>query len=886
MGWSRHGTTQLRVQGFQELVTVMSGWTWIAFHKQHPHVFVRLARIVVFWYLSEKEMSRAQSVYTTMEPAAVDEETAPAAAALSTSLVVGTHDDDDVVVGAPKRAPEQQSIRRASVRQVIDKKPALTVSFENLTVHVPRSGWRCCRGGGPIQSFAQEYLGMGIEEQEAFRALESVSGLVRTGEMLLVLGPNEMATSTLLRALTARSSQTDDLSGAIRVNGCPLGRDAWQGWRRMAPYVSSSDATHAAVLTVRETLLFAAQCMSDGSRDDDDYLGNLVDEMLEHLDIAHVADTVVGDENLRGISGGQKRRVTVGEMLMSKDSSFLGLENITDGLSSEDSFNLIHRLQVACKSFRMSAAISLLQPSDDIVELFDQLIVLSDDGQLAYFGPIDRVMLREIFLGPDAEPLQDSGSICDLVLSNSLNSTTDVVQRRFLSSHLSVDLSKAIATERASAASRHERDVFAYLPKQKYACSMKDQFRFIAARRLKLISRNAVTYTRVGIAVVFGCIIGSLFAELDFDLIGSLSRTGYLFLNCFLVLMLSSAITIPQTFRERVTLYKHRTAEFYSSRVAYYTQVILDIPLSVLEAVLLASISYFWVRLTPTARNFFYFLGVLIGLECVGQAFGRLLCAVARKQVYANTLSSVFLLIFGTVAGFMPTYEAIPPVLQWLSWLTPASYAFEGLMLNEFVGKNLSVAVLATDVGSIAIGEMTGEQWLSFVGIPRKSWGDQDNMKGFNIFILLFMSIVFDLFGSFFAERRRGAFFNQTRRPQKTTKSTTFCKSKAASVVPSKDLIVRSEWPSSLVVENIAYFVPIKGARKPLRFSVHSLLEPILVRVFGKKPGKVEKAPDSELGELQLLSGINAKFERGRMTGKCAVTPGSSSVGCLTISAS
>jgi hypothetical protein len=109
-----------------------------------------------------------------------------------------------------------------------------------------------------------------------------------------------------------------------------------------------------------------------------------------------------------------------------------------------------------------------------------------------------------------------------------------------------------------------------------------------------------------------------------------------MFLNCFLVLMLSAAITIPQTFRERLTLFKHRSAEFYSGRVAYVTQVLLDIPLSVLEAVLLSLLSYFWVDMREGGNHFGFFLGTLIGLEFVGQAFGRLLCALSRKQVHAN----------------------------------------------------------------------------------------------------------------------------------------------------------------------------------------------------------------------------------------------------------
>lgn len=81
--------------------------------------------------------------------------------------------------------------------------------------------------------------------------------------------------------------------------------------------------------------------------------------------------------------------------------------------------------------------------------------------------------------------------------------------------------------------------------------------------------------------------------------------------------------------------------------------------------------------MTPGANHFFLFLFALIGLESFGQAFGRVLCALSRTQVSANVASSLLILLFATVGGFMPTYDSIPWILRWLSWLTPVAYAFE-----------------------------------------------------------------------------------------------------------------------------------------------------------------------------------------------------------------
>jgi ABC-type multidrug transport system permease subunit len=124
--------------------------------------------------------------------------------------------------------------------------------------------------------------------------------------------------------------------------------------------------------------------------------------------------------------------------------------------------------------------------------------------------------------------------------------------------------------------------------------------------------------------------------------------------------------------------------------VAYLAEVLSDAPLSIIEAIVLTSVSYYWADMNPDPSHFLYFLGTLIALEAVGQSLSRALCALIRKLVTASALSSVIILTFGTVAGFMPSYESIPNVLRWLPWVTPVSYAFEGLMINEFSRRTLS----------------------------------------------------------------------------------------------------------------------------------------------------------------------------------------------------
>jgi ABC-type multidrug transport system ATPase subunit len=475
----------------------------------------------------------------------------------------------------------------------------LMLSFEKLTVYVPGEPKRCCGSNScnPAVSCLQEYCGMQVQQHDPFYALDGVSGYLPTGQMCLVLGGTQQSKATLLRVLSGRSNQQDEVSGNVLLNGMPVAKSL-QSWRRLCPYISASDATHSAVLTVRETLEFAAQCTSDGTQSKQE-INDRVNKMLMALSLEHVGDTVVGDNNLRGVSGGQKRRVTVGEMAIDRKCRYLFCENITDGLSSTDSFQIIQKLKLACEQYSHGAMVSLMQPSDEMIKLFDTVLVLTTHGEMAYFGPVDRIALHNVFSSED-NPSSSSSSLADIVeeyrVKPNVDAFEETIVKRYNASDAGKDVVMKLAEIRSESPAARDRNLEKLLPAAKYSTHGWYQFRILMARRVKLILRNSVTWTRIIIAIIFGVIIGSLFSALHQNILGALGRTGYMFLNCFLVLMLSAAVTIPSMYRDRVTLYKHRSAEFYSGRIAYAAQVLIDTPLSLLEAFLLATISYFWVR--------------------------------------------------------------------------------------------------------------------------------------------------------------------------------------------------------------------------------------------------------------------------------------------------
>ena len=181
-------------------------------------------------------------------------------------------------------------------------------------------------------------------------------------------------------------------------------------------------------------------------------------------------------------------------------------------------------------------------------------------------------------------------------------------------------------------------------------------------------------------------------------------------------------------------------------------------------------------------------------------------------------------------------------------------------MINEFAGRTIQTVVLSNENGEMSAPTMAGETWLNNNDLPRRSWTSYNGVKLFDIFMIVMLAVFFDVVSAFFLEKNREWYFFQIRRLQLQIFSNRFVgKSKDDQVgkIEDKDqdaveeaadsATQTSSWPNSLVVKNIAYYVPLTG------------------------PSKGDK------NELQLLNGVTATFKRGRMTALMVSTDGSSS---------
>ncbi len=209
--------------------------------------------------------------------------------------------------------------------------------------------------------------------------VDQVSFTILPGEMVAVMGPSGAGKTSVLTTL---AGYTPPSSGDVYMDGYSLYHH-YDVFRSAVGYVPQEDVMHR-TLTAEEVLYYHAR-LEFSAEVTDREIHDRIGTVLGQLDLQRVGKTVVGDENLRGLSGGQRKRLNVAMELMS-EPSLLILDEPTSGLDARSAMELIRQCRDLATAGR-TVVMTIHQPRLEAFELFDKVLLLTTGGKVAYFGP-------------------------------------------------------------------------------------------------------------------------------------------------------------------------------------------------------------------------------------------------------------------------------------------------------------------------------------------------------------------------------------------------------------------------------------------------------------------------------------------------------------------
>ncbi|XP_012839425.1 PREDICTED: ABC transporter G family member 31 [Erythranthe guttata] len=557
-------------------------------------------------------------------------------------------------------------------------------------------------------------------KKHALTILNNISGAVKPGRMTLLLGPPGSGKSTLLRALAGKLENGLKKTGSITYNGHNFDEFFVQ---RASAYISQTD-NHIAELTVRETLDFAARCQGS-SKGFSGYMKDLTalekeknirprpeidaymkaasvagkkhsvstEYILKVLGLDICSDTLVGNEMLRGVSGGQKKRVTTGEMVVGPRKT-LFMDEISTGLDSSTTYQIVNCIRNFVHVMEATVLMALLQPAPETFDLFDDLILLSE-GYLIYQGPRAEVIDFFESMGFRLPPRK---SVADFL--QEVTSKKD--QEQYWGDHSKpyefVPVSKIAEVFKNSIYGQNLESFLSVpydkfknhpstLPKTKYAVPRMELLKACFSREILLINRHRFLYIFRTCQVAFvGFVTSTMFLRMKQN--PADVTNAELYLSCLffgLVHMMFNGFTeLPLMIFRLPVFYKQRDNLFHPAWAWSFSSFVLRVPYSMIEAIVWSCVVYYTVGFAPAAGRFFRYMLLLFSVHQMALGLFRTMASLARDMIIANTFGSAALLIIFLLGGFIIPKEMIKPWWVWAFWVSPLSYGQRAVSVNEF----------------------------------------------------------------------------------------------------------------------------------------------------------------------------------------------------------
>ncbi|XP_056299344.1 broad substrate specificity ATP-binding cassette transporter ABCG2 isoform X1 [Pseudoliparis swirei] len=480
-----------------------------------------------------------------------------------------------------------------------------------------------------------------------------------------------------------------------------------------------------------------------------------VEKLIQELGLGRVADSKVGTQLIRGISGGERKRTNIGMELII-DPPVLFLDEPTTGLDASTANSVLLLLKRVALSGR-TVVLSIHQPRYSIYRLFDSLTLLVS-GKQVYHGPAQTALDYFSDIGYTCEPHNNPADFfLDIINGDStavaLNRAdaddpeTVTTCRRGIEDRLVEEYRSSRHFKQTGAELERivqGKPVLSSVPSRTitYNTGFLTQFKWVLKRTFRNLMLNPQTsVAQIAVTLFLALVVGAIFFDVKEDQSGIQNRFGALFFivvnQCF------SSLSSAELFIAERKLFIHEyISGYYRVSVYFLSKVLSDIiTLRTVPAIMFSCVAYFMIGLKPTAGAFFTFMFTVTLVAYTATAMALAIAADQTVVAIANifmTIACVFMMIF---AGLLVNLPSIVSWLSWLKYLSIPRYGLGALQVNEFTGldfcRGLNVSITPPGLSC------TGEEFLEEQGVDFSTWGFWQNHLALGVMTFCFLSIAY-----------------------------------------------------------------------------------------------------------------------------------------------
>ncbi|CCX31765.1 Similar to ABC transporter G family member 11; acc. no. Q8RXN0 [Pyronema omphalodes CBS 100304] len=551
---------------------------------------------------------------------------------------------------------------------------------------------------------------------EPLNILEGVTGGVRPGDMVALMGPSGSGKTTLLNVLAKRPAAAKaTVSGDVLIDGQKFDSTTL---RSVSTYVEQEDALIGS-LTVRETIEFAAKLSPNGTGG-----SGRVGELIRAFGLEKQENAMIGTPVKKGISGGQKRRVSVASQLITRPK-ILFLDEPTSGLDSTAAYEVMSRVRNIAKAENIVVIASIHQPSTATFQLFSHLALLSR-GRMVYYGPTTKVVPYFEGIGMPVPTMTNPAEFLLDSCNVDFNEGAKETLSRMIDSWNNSFEAKEIQRESAVSS----RGKFQAPTKNTNGSNVKKTF--VLLHRLFLKSyRDVLAYwIRVAMYMGLAILMGTVWLRLDSSQTNIQPFINAIFFSGAFMSFMAVAY-IPAFLEDYSSYLKERANGLYGPTSFLISNFLIGIPFILLNTLIFALITVFLVNFRDDGQSFFKYVMWLFLDLLAAESLVVLISSVVPIFVAALAITAFTNGLWMSVGGFLVPEKVLNDFWYYtFYWINYQRYVFQGMMFSEFEGRTYDCDLI--DGGGYQCmypsalqgeGKIAGEAVLKSLGYAKKREG-------------------------------------------------------------------------------------------------------------------------------------------------------------------